>query len=71
MTEIDAYPDTATPCLSGSWGYMRLSAALSVGIIGLAGTSILRPSEKVNFSLFKYASFYMMGSMLMIVFGKL
>ena len=42
-----------------SWGYLRLFAVLTVGIVGLAGFSVLKPSENVNFGLFKYASIYM------------
>jgi protoheme IX farnesyltransferase len=49
-----------------SWGYMWLLAVLSVGILGLAIKSISRPSEETNLALFKYASFYMMGSMLIV-----
>jgi len=52
-----------------SWGYLRLFAVLTVGVIGLALLSILRPSEKINFGLFKYASIYMLGSMIMIILG--
>jgi protoheme IX farnesyltransferase len=54
-----------------SWGYMWLLAVLSVGILGLAVKSISRPSEETNFALFKYASFYMMGSMLIVSLGGL
>ncbi len=49
-----------------SWGYMRLLVVLSVGILGLALTSFLRPSDEINFALFKYASLYMLGSMLIV-----
>jgi len=54
-----------------SWGYLRLLAILSIGLLGLAFLSVSRPSEKLNFGLFKYASFYMLGSMLMVAFGVL
>ena len=53
-----------------AWGYIRLLAVLSIGIIGLAVFSIYRPSEKLNFGLFKYASLYMLGAMLMVFFGS-
>lgn len=49
-----------------SWGYMWLLAVLSLGIMGLAVKSIFRPSEDMNFALFKYASLYMLGSMLIV-----
>jgi len=52
-------------------GYLRLLAVLTVGFVGLAIYSIFQPSEKVNFGLFKYASFFMLGSMWMMVLGML
>ena len=54
-----------------SWGYMRLFAVLTVGIVGLAGFSVFKPSESVNFGLFKYASLYMLGSMIMVIIGTM
>jgi hypothetical protein len=54
-----------------SGGYIRLLAVLSFGILGLAVSSVIQPSEKTNFGLFKYASLYMLGSMLMLVLGAL
>lgn len=49
-----------------TWGYMRVLAALSIGLLALAIASLVRPSEKVNFSLFKYASLYMLSAMLLL-----
>jgi len=54
-----------------SWGYLRLFAVLTVGIVGLAGFSVFKPSEHINFGLFKYASLYMLGSMIMVIIGVL
>ncbi len=54
-----------------SWGYLRLLSVLAVGIIGLALLSVYRPSEKVNFGLFKYASLFMLGAMVMMTIGTL
>jgi len=54
-----------------SWGYLRLLAVLAIGVIGLAVISIYQPSEKVNFGLFKYASMYMLGSMVMVTLGTI
>ena len=54
-----------------SWGYLRLLAVLAIGVIGLAMLSIFRPSEKINFGLFKYASMYMLGSMVMVILGTI
>lgn len=50
-----------------SWGYLRMLLALSVGLLALAISSILKPSERLNFGLFKFASVYMLSSMLLVV----
>jgi protoheme IX farnesyltransferase len=47
-------------------GLLHILGLLSGGLLLLAIYSLLRPSEKVNFTLFKYASLYMMLSMLLI-----
>ncbi|OGO38212.1 MAG: protoheme IX farnesyltransferase [Chloroflexi bacterium RBG_16_56_8] len=53
-----------------TWGYLRVLAVLSVGLLTLAVISLTRPSERVNFGLFKYASLYMLSSMLlMTIYG--
>ena len=49
-----------------TWGYLRLMAVLTGGLIFLAIASILRPSDKVNFGLFKYASLYMLSAMVLL-----
>lgn len=54
-----------------SWGYLRLLAVLAVGVIGLGVFSVYRPSEHINFGLFKYASLYMLGSMIMVALGTI
>jgi len=54
-----------------SWGYLRLMAVLSVGLLILAIAISVRPSERVNFGLFKYASLFMLGAMIMIVLDVL
>ena len=54
-----------------SWGYIRLLGVLAVGLVGLSAASIFKPSEQVNFGLFKYASFFMLGSMIMVVMGTI
>jgi len=54
-----------------SWGYLRLLAVLTVGMLGLVLVSVFRPSESINFGLFKYASLYMLSSMFMVVLGVL
>ncbi len=47
-----------------AWGYLRVLFVLSVGLLLFAISSMVRPSSRLNFRLFKYASFYMLGSML-------
>jgi protoheme IX farnesyltransferase len=47
-------------------GSLRLLAVLGVGLLFLALTTVFRPSERVNYSLFKYASLYMLSAMLLL-----
>ena len=54
-----------------TWGYLRLFIVLSTGLLMLAIGSLLNPSLKSNFGLFKYASVFMVGSMMMVVIGVL
>jgi len=54
-----------------AWGYLRLIGVLSVGMLSLAIAISVRPSERVNFGLFKYASLFMLSAMLMIVLDVL
>ena len=49
-----------------TWGYLRLMAVLTGGLLILAMVSILNPSDRVNFGLFKYASLYMLSAMLLL-----
>jgi heme O synthase-like polyprenyltransferase len=48
-------------------GYLRLLIVLSAGLIILAIISLIRPSEKLNFGLFKYASLYMLSAMVLMM----
>ncbi len=50
------------------WGFLRLLGVLSAGLLVLAVATVIRPSERVNFGLFKYASLYMLSSMLLMMF---
>jgi protoheme IX farnesyltransferase len=50
-----------------TWGYLRVLVVLSVGLFLLASSSLLKPSERINFRLFKYASVYMMSSMILVL----
>ena len=45
-------------------GFLWLFTLLSVGLFGLSLGCLIYPSEKLNFRLFKFASIYMLGSML-------
>ena len=49
-----------------SIGYLRIMAVLSAGLLTLALSSAAKPSKKLNFGLFKYASVYMLMSMFLI-----
>lgn len=49
-------------------GYLRILVVLSVGLLTLAAVSVFRPTERVNFGLFKYASVYMLSAMLLMMF---
>ena len=48
------------------WGFVRLLAVLSAGLLLLAVASTFRPSERVIFGLFKYASVYMLSAMILL-----
>ena len=52
-------------------GYFRLLGVLSAGLLLMALGTLVRPSDRLNFGLFKYASFYMLGAMLVVVLGVL
>jgi protoheme IX farnesyltransferase len=48
------------------WGFVRLLAVLSGGLFLLGIASVFRPAERLNFGLFKYASFYMLSAMILL-----
>jgi protoheme IX farnesyltransferase len=48
-------------------GFIRLLVILSGGLIVLAAACVFHPSEKANLGLFKYASLFMLGAMLLLV----
>lgn len=48
-------------------GYLRVLIVLSGGLLTLGLTSVFRPTEKVNFGLFKYASLYMLAAMILMM----
>jgi len=47
-------------------GFLRLMAVLSAGLLLLSFATVFRPSERVNYSLFKYASLYMLAAMMLL-----
>ncbi len=49
-----------------SAGALSLLVVLGTSLLILALTSVIRPSDRLNFGLFKYASLYMMGAMLIM-----
>jgi len=49
------------------WGFLRLLGVLTAGLLMLAFAITFRPSEQVNFGLFKYASLYMLAAMILVV----
>jgi heme o synthase len=49
-------------------GYLRILIVLSMGLLTLAAISVFRPTERINFGLFKYASVYMLSAMLLMMF---
>ncbi len=52
-------------------GYLRVMVVLSTGLLGLAGSIMFSPSDRINFALFKYASVYMLSAMLLLSFQAL
>ena len=50
-----------------AWGFLHLLGVLSGGLLMLAVAATLRPSERANFGLFKYASVYMLAAMILVV----
>lgn len=52
-------------------GYLRLIAVLSAGLLLLAFATFRVGSERINFGLFKYASIYMLASMIILALRAL
>ena len=47
-------------------GFLRLLVVLATGLLLLSFATVTRPSERINFGLFKYASLYMLCSMMVL-----
>jgi protoheme IX farnesyltransferase len=56
----------ASTLIGISAGYLRLIAVLTAGLLLLAFATFQGKSERANFSLFKYASLYMLSSMIIL-----
>ncbi len=52
-----------------SAGTLQMLLVLSVALLVLSLTTAFRPTQRLNFALFKFASLYMLGSMLLIAWG--
>ena len=50
-----------------AWGFLRLLGVLSIGLIILAVIMLFRPSERLNLGLFKFASLYMLSSVVLMM----
>lgn len=48
------------------WGFVRLLTVLSCGLFLLSVASVFRPTDRINFGLFKYASLYMLSAMILL-----
>jgi protoheme IX farnesyltransferase len=58
---------TAGVGIGMDWGFLRLLGVLSAGMLTLAIAITFKPTERVNFGLFKYASVYMLAAMILVV----
>jgi heme o synthase len=56
---------TAAVLIGMQAGFLRLLAVLSAGLIFLAAATVFKPTERVNFGLFKYASVFMLSAMIL------
>ncbi|MEN8241545.1 MAG: heme o synthase [Chloroflexota bacterium] len=54
-----------------SGGFLHLFGIVSFILVMLAVTMMTRPSTNGNFGLFKYASMYMLGAMVILIFNSL
>jgi protoheme IX farnesyltransferase len=57
---------TAGILIGMQWGFLRLLAVLCTGLVLLAIATVIRPTERINFGLFKYASLFMLSAMVLL-----
>jgi len=58
---------TSALWIGATEGILALILVLSAVLLFLAGTAVVRPSDQMNLRLYKYASAYMLVSMLLII----
>jgi protoheme IX farnesyltransferase len=58
---------TAAVWIGTAEGILALIIVLSAVLIFLAATTVLRPSDRMNLRLYKFASIYMLSSMLLLI----
>ncbi|MCX7707190.1 MAG: UbiA family prenyltransferase, partial [Anaerolineae bacterium] len=56
----------AAAALGAQAGWLAALGMLGVGLLGLAVLGVVRPSPRASFTLFKYASLYMLAAMTVI-----
>ncbi len=56
----------ASVLIGVQWGLVHILAVMSAGLLLLAGATLIHPTERLNFGLFKYASVYMLGAMVLL-----
>ena len=54
-----------------AWGFLRLLGVMSAGLLVLAFATTFRPSERINYGLFKYASLYMLAAMILVAIAAI
>lgn len=52
------------------WDILPLAAFLGIVLLALTALNVLRPSSRLEFVLYKLASLYMLGSMILILVGR-
>ncbi|MHB1319921.1 MAG: UbiA family prenyltransferase, partial [Anaerolineae bacterium] len=57
---------TAGVLIGVQWGFVWVLVVMSAGLLLLAAASLFRPTEHANYGLFKYASVYMLGAMILL-----
>lgn len=56
----------ASVLIGVQWGFVWVLVVMSAGLLLLAAATLIHPTERLNFGLFKYASVYMLGAMVLL-----